>query len=376
MVIGVKTRKIDADTHFNLTVDYKELRDLLPRRQVRQAEDMMWRDAERFVDPHGVRAAARQRPRAGEQARGSGADRPDPSRDPEARIKEIERLGFDMQVLITQTVLPSPLRPEAERPLWLRAALAQLYNNAAAKVQSQYPDRFIAMATVPWDDIEGSVRELERAQELGLRAVYIAGNWLDKNLDTDELYPFWEAVNALDIACIVHGVTQGCGGTILDHATGYPMVGTHRYHRLHIGTYLGFGLDYSVGCAALTLGGVLDEFPNLRFLFYEAGAGWLTYAMLGCDRSFFIEPQCSRTRTRPSELIRQHCFTAVESLEPVEQLVEVYGSENFFIGTDYPHPEYQFLPNSTTDILEKGKLSEDDKKRILGGNVARALKLL
>ena len=57
-------------------------------------------------------------------------------------------------------------------------------------------------------------------------------------------------------------------------------------------------------CAALTLGGVLDEFPNLRFLFYEAGAGWMTYAMLGCDRSFFIERACARTdaggRRQPS----------------------------------------------------------------------------
>jgi hypothetical protein len=57
-----------------------------------------------------------------------------------------------------------------------------------------------------------------------------------------------------------------------DHQTEYPMVGTDRYHRMHIGTYLGFGLDYTIACAALTLGGVRDEFPGLKFLFYEAGA--------------------------------------------------------------------------------------------------------
>jgi microsomal dipeptidase-like Zn-dependent dipeptidase len=97
--------------------------------------------------------------------------------------------------------------------------------------------------------------------------------------------------------------------------------------------------------------------------------------MMGCDRSFFIERACARTSNRPSELIKQHCFTAVESLEPVEQMVEVYGSDNFFIGTDFPHPEYQFLPNFTTHILERERLSEDDKAKILGGNLARALKL-
>lgn len=362
MALATKTKRIDGDTHFNHTIDFKELKGLLPRAQQRQAEDMMWRDAERFAPPP---------PRPD----GGASDRPDPTRDPEARLLEMDRLGFDMQVLITQNAMPTPLRPATERPLWLRTALAQLYNNAAANLQNQYPDRFIPMATIPWDDIPGSVKELERAKGLGLRAVCIAGSYMDRNLDGIELYPFWEAVSALDLACIVHDTPQPCGGAVIDHTTPYPMVGTERYHRLHIGTYLGFGLDYSVACAALTLGGVLDEFPDLRFLFYEAGAGWMTYAMTGCDRAFYIERHCSRTDTLPSELIKQHCLTAIESIEPVEHMVAAYGADNFILGTDFPHPEFQRLPNATTDITDKAGLSDEDKDKILGGNLARFLKL-
>jgi predicted TIM-barrel fold metal-dependent hydrolase len=366
-----RPRRIDGDSHFSHTIDYAELKALLPRSQVRQLDDMRWRDAERFLDPTGFRVSV------GREKAKPTSDRPDPQRDPEARLTEMERLGFDTQVLITQTAMPQPLRPQSEKPLWLRMALAQLYNNAGAELQKQYGDRFVCMATVPWDDIDGSVKEVERAHGLGLRAVCIAGSYLDRNLDVEELYPFWEAVDSLGMACIVHNSTQGCtipNTTIIDHSTPYPMVGTERYHRLHIGTYLGFGIDYAVACAALTLGGVLDEFPNLRFLFYEAGAGWMTYAMLGCDRSFFIERGCARTSTQPSELIKRHCFTAVESLEPVEQMVEVYGADNFFIGTDFPHPEFQFLPNYTTHITDR-RLAETDKAKILGGNLARVLNI-
>ena len=371
MMTATRTLKIDADTHFNLTVDYQQLRDLLPRSQLREAEDMMWRDAERFVDPRGFSSRV-----LGRNGRGSSSSEGDPSRDPEARLREMDKLGFDMQLLNTQRALPTPLEPPG-LPLWLRTALAQLYNNAAADLQAKYPDRFIAQATVPWDDIRASIKELERAKGLGLRCVTICGSWMDHNLDEYELLPFWEAVNSLDLACIVHNNTQGCGNPrgMLDHTTTYPMVGTERYHRLHIGTYLGFGLDYAVACAALTLGGVLDEFPNLRFLFFEAGAGWMTYAMLGCDRSFYIEPPCSRTRTQPSELIKRHCLTAIESLEPIEHLVAAYGSDYFVLGTDFPHAEFRMLPNATTDILDKPGLSEEDKRKILGGNFARALKL-
>ena len=77
---------------------------------------------------------------------------------------------------------------------------------------------------------------------------------------------------------------------------------------------------------------------------------------------------------QPSELIKRHCFTAVESMEPVEQMVEVYGADNFFIGTDFPHPEFQFLPNYTTHITER-RLAEEDKAKILGGNLAGVLNI-
>jgi len=368
MVIEAKTKKIDGDTHFFHSPDFQDLKGLLPGSKHRELADMMWRDGERFADPNGVRARL-----TGGAAAANG--RPDPARDPEARLLEMNRLGFDMQVLITQNALPSPLRPAAEKPLWLRTALAHLYNNCAAALQNKYPERFIPMATVAWDDIPGSIKELERAKGLGLRAVQIAGSYMDRNLDVYELYPFWEAVTGLDIACIVHNSTQPCGGAIIDHTTPYPMVGTERYHRLHIGTYVGFGIDYTVACVALSLGGVLDEFPELRFLFYEAGASWLPYAMLGADRSFYIERACARTSNLPSELIKRHCVTAIESLEPVEQLVAAHGSDNFILGTDFPHPEFQRLPNATTDITDKAGLSGEDKAKILGGNLARVLKL-
>ena len=134
-------------------------------------------------------------------------------------------------------------------------------------------------------------------------------------------------------------------------------------------------LDYTVAGAALTLGGVLDQFPGLRFTFFEAGATWMSYAMHGADRSFFIERACSRTNTRPSELILRHCMTAIENVEPLEQLVAVYGADNYVIGTDFPHPEFQRLPNTSDGIAENPALAEADKVKILGGNYARTLRL-
>src|SRR5690606_31061788 len=92
----VKTKRIDGDTHFNITVDWKELKDLLPASRMPQAMDMMWRDAERFSNPNGVRIEVGSR--TGLQPPPKPAEG-DPTRDPDARVEQVRKLGFDMQVL-------------------------------------------------------------------------------------------------------------------------------------------------------------------------------------------------------------------------------------------------------------------------------------
>ena len=120
MVTEVALRKIDADTHITLPVDYNDLRDLLPRTQATQAKEMMWRETQRFMDPNGVRASVGAETRGA--ARGSGGVDGNPD-NIEFRLEQMERLGFDMQVLVAQTALPDvqaalgrhPSRPRCGR---------------------------------------------------------------------------------------------------------------------------------------------------------------------------------------------------------------------------------------------------------------------
>ncbi len=369
MATMVKTQIVDCDSHFNPRIDIEALRSLLPAGLSETQKDMYLRDTERFMEPQSFRD--------GYKPETAGSN---PRRDPAARLKAMdEELGVNLQVLIPDGPFGNPYGGSpsgGDRPLPIRVALSKAYNNAASAAQKEFPERFIATAIVPFDDLEESRKEIRRAvKELGVQAVMLPGNWLGKNYDTQELFPFWETVNELNVPVFVHQITQGCSGgpAVVDHPPRYPMVGYERMRRLHIGTYLGFGLEYAMACAALTLGGVLDEFPNLRFCFFEAGAGWMPYAMLGCDRSFLIEPACARTKTMPSDLIKKHCFTAVESRENIPALIQMMGNRNMFFGTDYPHPEYQWLPNMVKGILAHKALTDDDQENILGKNMLRAL---
>lgn len=360
----IATTIVDCDSHIVPRVDLDSLKDLLPEGLSLEARDMYIREARLWTEPNA--------------ARGVRDEGPTPLRDPEVRVKVLDDvLGVDTQVLIPHGPFSHLYggSPEGEdKPLPVRIAMAKAYNNAVAAIQKQYPDRFIASAVLPFDDLEESRMEARRVvNELGLEAIQLPANWMGHNFDAMELYPFWDVINALNIAIFVHHIPQGCDGTLGDHVPHYPIVGQERMRRLHLGTYLGFGLEYAMCVASLSLGGVLDGFPNLRFCFFEAGAGWLPYAMMvGCDRSFYIANACSRTRTPPSELIREHCFTAMESTEVIPALVESMGSENFFFGSDYPHPEYARLPNDVTTYAGL-PIADRDKENILGQTMLKVL---
>jgi predicted TIM-barrel fold metal-dependent hydrolase len=378
--VTFENKRIDVDTHFYPRIDRHDLRGLFPRGLAAEVLDMFDREAQRIADPDGIRAEMRGKS-------GSGDDGGDAHRDPEVRVASVRELGFDLQVLIPDGPFGNlhgagPYTVSA--PLEVRLAMCQVFNNATGAAQAKFPESFIGTMIVPFDNVEAAAREVRRgATELGLKVVVLPFNWVGKNFDEYALYPLWQEINDLGVTVFCHGITQGCGSKIGDHQPRYPAAFAERMRRLHLGTYMGFGMEYIMATGALTLGGVFDEFPNLRFCFFEAGASWLPYAMYANDRSFLIEPQCSRSQRLPSELIKERCLTAIEPMESINELINIVGNENFFFGTDFPHPEFQVFhaqgravednePGAAA-ILHRSGLSETDKTNILGANIARVL---
>lgn len=374
-----KLRKIDGDSHFFPQGDFGDL-DAALNGFSHEAFEMLLRDASVFTDPNarrgGFRAsAAGQRlgaqtpsaaPRTGPVGHGLVAD----------RAKLLPDTGFDTQVLIPDGIYANPFGSPVARQ-WdpgLRLAICRAYNNATGAAQDEFPEQFIGTAIVPFYDIEESCREATYAvKELGLKAITINGNWKGQNYDSIEMYPFWKTVEELDVPLYVHHNPFNC--QVSDHVPTTYTLGWERLRRLHISNYLGFAFEYMVGMASLTLGGVLEKFPNLKFCFFEAGGSWLPWAMYTLDRVYKVEPQCARCSEPPSELIRRSSYVAVEPDEfCLPQAVSAIGSENFIIGSDYPHPPSTY-PTTAAGIEEMEGLSAEDKENILGRNLQRLFKL-
>ncbi|MET0262835.1 MAG: amidohydrolase family protein [Rariglobus sp.] len=85
---------------------------------------------------------------------------PDAISDVAARLKSLDAAGIDRQVFSWPGVDSLPLAEAV--------VIAREFNNAAAALIAEHPERFSAVASLPLADAELAARELERAHELGL----------------------------------------------------------------------------------------------------------------------------------------------------------------------------------------------------------------
>src|SRR5215510_4056855 len=81
------------------------------------------------------------------------------------RLKDMDRMGIDIQA-----VSPAPNQTYYWTDPGMGAELARAVNNRLAEIVATWPDRFVALGTVPLQNVDLAVAELQRCvNELGLR---------------------------------------------------------------------------------------------------------------------------------------------------------------------------------------------------------------
>jgi predicted TIM-barrel fold metal-dependent hydrolase len=126
-------------------------------------------------------------------------------------------------------------------------------------------------------------------------------------------------------------------------------------------------------CAGLILGGVLERFPGLRFVFLESGSGWVPYWLNRLDEHVETWGRLvPGVKARPSEYFRRQCFVSMDPNDGIAAAtVELVGDECVVWASDYPHPDAPF-PGAVKISLETlACLPESSVRRVLGENARR-----
>src|SRR5262245_33800987 len=117
----------------------------------------------------------------------------------DVRLKSMDVQGVAIHALS----LNPPMVYWADNDLGVR--LARLVNDAMAEATRAHPERFVALATLPMQDPEAAVNEVDRAvKELGCRGIYLGTNVRGKELNDFSFLPVFERINALGVPIFLH----------------------------------------------------------------------------------------------------------------------------------------------------------------------------
>jgi aminocarboxymuconate-semialdehyde decarboxylase len=273
----------------------------------------------------------------------------------ERRLKDMATQWVDMQVLS----VPPFLFFYATGPAQC-LELCQKINNAFAETVQNYPDRFVALANLPMQEPEMAARELERSvRELGLRGAEICSNINGKNLDDKSFVPFYAKLQQLDVPVFIHPSN---------------VLGADRLRPYHLQNLIGNPSDTAVAAASLIFGGVLKEFPRLKF-YLAHGGGSCPYLRGRWEHGWQVRPEARANIDRPpSDYFRLLCFDSlVHSVPALNFLVETVGPARVMMGTDYPFDMGDRDPVKTVASLPH--LSDDQKEMIFGANAVALFKI-
>ncbi|MBI4484302.1 MAG: amidohydrolase [Acidobacteria bacterium] len=273
--------------------------------------------------------------------------------DLDLRLKEMNR----QRVAVHALSLTRPMVYWADGALGLK--LAQAMNDATAEAHRAFPDRFVGFATLPMQEPDLALQELERAARLpGIRGVYLGTNVNGRDLSHPAFLPLFQRIEELRLPVFLHPIR---------------VMGAERLRPYFFYNLLGYPFETAVAAAHLIFGGVLDRFPRLAVCLPHAGGALLP--LVGrMNRGHKIRGECGEIKHKPSAYLRRFTYDTI-SHDPqlLLYLIRLVGPGRVMLGSDYCFEIGYDRPVQVVTRL--ASLSRADQARILGANAVRLLGL-
>ena len=252
--------------------------------------------------------------------------------DPLKRRQAMDESGVDVQVL---SPVPVTLTTWAEPAL--AASFARRQNEALAGAAATAPDRYRWLGSVPLQDTDAAIAELEHATtQLGMAGVEIGTEVDGRELDDAALRPFFVAAAELDVPIFVH-----------------PTDGAHAIRRGGQPYEFGLGMltDTAMAAAALVFGGVLDDVPTLR-IGLAHGCGSFAWAYPRLARGTTMGPAAPPLALARTDALVRALWVDSLVFDPrhVPLLIERFGSDHIMLGSDFPF--YPPAWGGSCDVLD------------------------
>jgi len=239
--------------------------------------------------------------------------------------------------------------------------LARIINDEFAAITRAYPGRFTALATLPLNHPEAALAEYRHAmRELGLPGVMVYGNINGIPLHDPRFHPLYQQANADSAVFYIHPT--------------YP-VGVEAMQDYWLMPLVGFLFDTTLAAAGLVFSGVVEKFPNLRWVLGHLG-GAIPYLAERLDRGYHAFADCRANISRPpSEYIRSNFYFDTVNFDPraIRFAADFAGAAHVLAGSDYPHQIGSM--RQMREAIDSAGLTAAEKKQVLAANAASLFRL-
>jgi aminocarboxymuconate-semialdehyde decarboxylase len=260
----------------------------------------------------------------------------------EVRLKDMDDTEVTVQVLSTIPVLFN---------YWAKAKdgleTSRFFNDHIAECVSNKPNRFIGIGTVPLQDIDLAIKEMERCvNDLKMPGLEIGSNINGMNLSEQAFFPFYEAAEKLGCALFVHP---------------WEMMGEKEMQKYWLPWLVGMPAETSRAICSMIFGGVFERFPGLRVAFAHGG-GSFPFTIGRIEHGFNVRPDLVAVDNaiNPKEYLNKFWLDSlVHDEHALQYLLKLSGDDKICLGSDYPFPLGEHHPGKMIEEMTLAKATKD-----------------
>ena len=270
---------------------------------------------------------------------------------PEAKLAAMDAVGIEKTILSINDPGPERFGNDA-----LKAA--QMANDFLADIVRQHPDRFAALAFLPFNNMQAAQTELERCVEkLSAKGIYLPSNINGDFPDMPEYRELFKWAEQLDIPIVMHPA--------------YPVTYEQtKEYQLTAG--LGLMFDTTISLARIILAGILEQHTKLKLVCPHVG-GTLPYLIGRLDHQAQVLKRATENiKKTPSQYLKQVYFDTVSpSYLAIKYCYDLVGPDHMLYGSDHPWVS----PDLIKEHIKKLNLPVEIQRKIFSQNAKKLFKL-